>query len=243
MEQKSGLKEANDQQKVQNIPVIIETKSNYDEEDSAQVNDHNQFIHDQSDVTLDVEEHMPIYDPSLNQGRPKHPALPMDPELVPKQGEGLNDQIYECLVQFNQWLSQQDSFVGAEMRIKLRYIKFESDQSTQTIQFTWGGPSELIEMFEDQRPIVLERLAKLLDSVLDFKASPQNLQLNLVKLDEQDSHYALESLTEYGKRKRARLAIKQIDHAVEAAFVQEHLNTFGGQVVYVVPQVLNQELN
>ena len=243
LEQNSGLKEVNDQDRAQNVPVTIETKSNYDVDGSAQVSDHKLSIHEQSDITLNLEDHMPTYDPSLNQGRPKHPALPMDPESIPKQGEGLNDQIYECLVQFNQWLSQQDSFVGAEMRIKLRYIKFESDQSTQTVHFTWGGPSELIDMFEDQRPIVLERLAELLDSVLEFTARPQNFQLDLVKLDEQDSHYALESLTEYGKRKRARLAIKQIDHAVEAQFVQEHLNTFGGQVVYVVPQVLNQELN
>ena len=174
-------------------------------------------------------------------GRPRHPALPADPVQAPQQGEGLNDQVYECLAKFNQWLSQQDSFVGAEMRIKLRYIKFVIHESNQGLQLTWGGPQELIEMFESQRVVVIEHLTNLFEPLLGFKPSPQNFQLDLLSLDEQDSRYALESLTEYGKRKRARLAIQQIDHAVEAEFVQEHLSTFGGQVVYVVPQVLNQE--
>ena len=194
-----------------------------------------------NDMEQGLEDNIPDFKAELASGRPRHPALPADPEQAPLQGEGLNDQVYECLAKFNQWLSQQDSFVGAEMRIKLRYIKFAIHESNQGLQLTWGGPQELIEMFESQRVVVIEHLTNLFEPLLGFKPSPQDFQLDLLSLDEQDSHYALESLTEYGKRKRARLAIQQIDHAVEAEFVQDHLSTFGGQVVYVVPQVLNQE--
>ena len=202
---------------------------------------HNQV--GQRPVEADELDEIPAFINSGAHGRPKHPTLPADPEQSPKHGQGLNDQVYECLVGFNQWLSQQDSFIGAEMRIKLRYIKLEVNHNQQSLTFVWGGPTDLIQMFDHQKDIVITQLVHHIKTGLDlsFELRPNALQLELVGLEEQDESYTLESLTEYAKRKRARQAIQQIDQAVEAQFVQEHLDTFGGQVVYVVPQVLNQE--
>ncbi|MAD61417.1 MAG: hypothetical protein CMH49_07910 [Myxococcales bacterium] len=240
-EQRVQPSQLNGQVHTQGTRSPVEQSLYYPPESHEPVNELDHASKSQNDMEQGLEDNIPDFKIELTSGRPRHPALPADPEQTPKQGEGLNDQVYECLVKFNQWLSQQDSFVGAEMRIKLRYIKFEINESNQGLQLTWGGPQELIEMFESQRVVVIEHLTNLFEPLLGFKPSSQNLRLDLLSLDEQDSRYAFESLTEYGKRKRARLAIQQIDHAVEAGFVQDHLSTFGGQVVYVVPQVLNQE--
>ena len=95
VEQKRELKTVSSHQQTQNAHVAIETKSNNETKGITQANDHAQFTNGQNDVVPIVEDSIPVFSLSLNQGRPKHPTLPIDPELIPKQGEGLNDKMYE----------------------------------------------------------------------------------------------------------------------------------------------------
>ena len=146
------------------------------------------------------------------------------------------------MTRFNRWLSQQDSFVASEMRIKVRYISFERNESK--LKLTWGVPDELMRTFDSQLHIVKEQLAiaggQLSPPISTQTLSGHEIELSFVLISQESPEVKLESLTEYANRKVAITATSQIGQELESKYVGRYLDHFGGQVVYVVPQALNR---
>jgi DNA polymerase III subunit gamma/tau len=200
-------------------------------------------------VKVEEVSHSPSLTPSTEKGDfssispsrtiddlPKHPPLPADPQRIPNWAHGIDDLIYEWMTHFNRWLSQKDSFIAAEMRIKLRFLGYETEE--QKHRLTWGGPPDLIELFQNKQDLVIEQLISIASS-LGNPLKHDLLQLEFVILTPEDPQNSYESLTEYAKRKRAITAVEQVKETLREPFIKEHLEALGGHVVYIVPQILN----
>jgi DNA polymerase III subunit gamma/tau len=203
----------------------------------------------QVEVEVEVTPHIPSLNPSNEKqglpsippsrtidGLPKHPPLPADPQHIPNRAHGIDDLIYEWMSHFNHWLSQKDSFIAAEMRIKLKFLGYKTEKQKHLL--TWGGPPDLIELFQNRQDIVTEQLINAASS-LGNPLTHDQLQLEFVILSPEDPQHSYESLTEYAKRKRAIKAVEQVKETLQEPFIKEHLEALGGHVVYIVPQVLN----
>ena len=121
----------------------------------------------------------------------------------------------------------------------MRFLSYKVEQRVGL--FSWGGPPELIDIFHDKHSVLTEQLFNTIQKI-DLAKDIDRLQLELHPLSPEDPQSAYESLTEYTKRKRAKMAVHQIKNVVQESFILEHLDALGGQVIYVVPQILNSQL-
>ena len=173
--------------------------------------------------------------PSLRLGdRPRHPRLPANPHHTPIHGDGVDDVVYEWLSHFNRWLSNQDSFFAADMRVRMRIITLHI--SDQHGELTLGGPQEMLNTLRDREEVVIDQL---LSCAPLYPLTPiSSLTLDYLSLEEHQEHERLESLSDYGKRQLAIRALHQVDAATHEEYVQHHITALGGEVIFVVPEAL-----
>ena len=141
------------------------------------------------------------------------------------------------MIGFNRWLAQKDSFVASEMRIKVRYLSFTID--TDRLKLVWGAPEDLLRTFESKREVVLEQLVvaanRLSPPLSPHPLSPEKLELSFVPITADSEEAALESLTEFAKRRLAITATSQISQELESEYVGQYLDHFRRRFAILEP--------
>ena len=184
------------------------------------------------------EAHAPVM--LLPEGsRPRHPALPSDPETPPRFGEGVSAQTYEWMLHFNHWLAERDTFFASEMRLRSRILYW--GRAEESLKLTLGGPPQ---MWDTIRQHFDEVYAQLIESAaaVNVELPQAQLELELVDLPEDDPHWALASLRDYLKHQVTQRALAEVSEAVASDYVSQHLSALGGQVIYVIPDALQTQV-
>lgn len=173
--------------------------------------------------------------PPLREGAlPRHPTLPTDPTLPARFGEGVDEQIYQWMITFNRWLAEQDSFFASEMRVKMKIKSFQSRQGQAHL--TLGGEERLLQEFSSRQEVVLQQLSRFANEMNIF---PESSRLEVhYDLSGEEGAPSIETLSEYIKRQLSIKAARQVQASLTDPYVRRCLDTLGGQVIYVVPEAL-----
>ena len=168
-------------------------------------------------------------------GGPRHPPLPFDVNRPPKLGDGVKISVYQWLSHFNQWLSQRDSFFASEMRVRSRVVRCV--ETSQGLILVFGGPPQLMATFQQRLDLIHPELVKSAHAVGTTLPQGQ-LRVEVEVLEDNDARWSIDSLSDHQKRTLALSALSQVEEATTSAYINQHLNALGGQVIYVIPEAL-----